>query len=131
MPQIANLVLTDRAATPVNRTFTPRNVERAKGTLVHSSGVPVGESRLTIASNVTPAGKQKVTVNLTMPVVATETINGVSNPRVVRTNYASAEFSFDATSTEQERKDVVGMLQSVFDSSKWTNDVLTKLEFVY
>lgn len=131
MPQIANLVLTDRAATPVNHTFTPRDAAGGKGVLVSNTGVTVGEKRFTIASSVNSNGKTIVRGKLILPVVATETINGVSMPKVVRIAYANFDLSFDATSTEQERKDAVGMLASSLDASKWVNDVTTKNETVY
>lgn len=131
MPQIANLVLTDRAATPVNHTFTPRDAAGGKGVLVSNTGVTVGEKRFTIASSVNSNGKTIVRGKLILPVVATETINGVSMPKVVRVAYANFDLSFDATSTEQERKDAVGMLASSLDASKWVNDVTTKNETVY
>lgn len=131
MPQLANLILTDRAATPVNRTFIPRDVVSGVGAVVESSGVPIGNNTFTIGVTKTPAGRYKVTVRLAVPVVVTETINGVARPAVVRTSYADLTFTFDATSSEQERKDVVGMLASSLDVSKWTNDVLTKLQAVY
>lgn len=131
MPQLANLILTDRAATPVNHTFTPRDVVSGVGAVVESSGVPIGNNTFTIGVIKTPAGRYKATVRLAVPVVVTETINGVARPAVVRTSYADLAFTFDATSSEQERKDVVGMLASSLDVSKWTNDVLTKLQAVY
>lgn len=131
MPQLANLILTDRAATPVNHTFTPRDVVGGVGAVVESSGVPIGNNTFTVGVTKTPAGRYKSTVRLAVPVVVTETINGVARPAVVRTAYADLTFTFDATSSEQERKDMVGMLASSLDSSKWTNDVLTKLQAVY
>lgn len=131
MPQIANLILTDRAAVPVNHTFTPRDAAGGKGVLVSNTGVTVGEKRFTIASSVNSNGKTVVRGKLILPVVATETINGVSMPKVVRTAYANFDLSFDATSTEQERKDAVGMIASSLDAAKWVNDVTTKNETVY
>lgn len=131
MPQLTNLVLTDRAATPVARTFTPRSLEGGVGILVNNSGVPIGESRFGISVRRTTNGRYIVRETLTVPVLVTETINGVANPKVARTAYVTCEFSFDGASTEQERKDVVGMFQSSLDAAKWTNDTLTKLESVY
>lgn len=131
MPAIANLVLTDRAATPVNHTFTPREAASGKGVLVSNTGVSVGEKRVTLATSRGATGKTKITTRLIFPVVATETINGVSLPKVVRTSYANIEFVFDPTSTEQERKDTVGSTQSIMDPGKWTNDVYVKGEVVY
>lgn len=131
MPAIANLVLTDRAATPVNHTFTPREAASGKGVLVSNTGVSVGEKRVTLTTSKSASGKTKVMTRLVLPIVATETINGVSMPKVVRTSYANVEFVFDPTSTEQERKDTVGLTESALAAAKWTNEVYTKGEVVY
>lgn len=131
MPAIANLVLTDRAAIPVNHTFTPREAASGKGVLVSNTGVSVGEKRVTLTTSKSASGKTKVITRLVLPIVATETINGVSMPKVVRTSYANVEFVFDPTSTEQERKDTVGLAESVLAAAKWTNEVYTKGEVVY
>lgn len=133
MPQLANLVLTDRATTPVNHTFTPRDVVNNVATVEEASGgVPIGYNRVSIALNRTQAGRYKATLKGSFPVVQTQTINGVSSPVVVRTGYFDLTLSFDQTSSEQERKDVVGMLASALDPSKTlVNDVITKLQAVY
>jgi hypothetical protein len=131
MPQLANLILTDRAATPVNHTLVPRDITNGVGAVVESSGVPIGETRFTVGVTKTASGRYKTTARLQVPIVVNETINGVTRPTVARTGYADVTFTFDETSTEQERKDLIGMFQSSLDSSKWTNDVLVKLQSVY
>lgn len=133
MPQLANLVLTDRTApTPVNHTFTPREIKDGVGTVVESTGVPVGDNRCAIQLRQTPQGSYKGTVRLTLPVVQTQVIAGITSPVVVRTAYANVEFTFAQTSTEEERKNAVGMLASALDASKAVvNDTLVKLQGVY
>lgn len=131
MPQLQNLVLKDRAATPKDHTFTPRNIRDGVGESVETTGVPVGESRHSISLRRT-ADRYKVTQKLAVPVVATQTINGVSTPVVVRTSYVSVTFDFHATSSEAERNDIVGMLQSSYDPAKaLVNDTVVKLQGVY
>lgn len=133
MPQLQNIVLTDRATTPVNHTFVPRDIDRnGVATVVESTGVPVGENQLSISLTRTPAGKFRIMEKLTLPVVQIQTINGVSTPIVVRTAHVEVKFTFDSTSTEQERKDAVGMLASGFDPAKpLTNDTIVKLQNPY
>ena len=133
MPQLQSTVLTDRATpTPVNHTFIPRDIVGNVGTVTESSGVPIGNSNLSVSLRKTPSGKFKGVVHLAVPVVQTETINGVARPIVVRTAHADCEFTFDQSSTEQERKDIIGMFQSGLDSSKTLiNDMLVKLQGVY
>jgi hypothetical protein len=132
MPSLQNLVLTDRAATPVDHTFTPRDIVSGLGTVVETSGVPIGEKRVQVALNRTTSGRYKGLLKMQLPVVQTETINGVDTPKVVRTAYVDCSFTFDGTSTEQERKDTVGMLASALDSSKTlVNDAIIKLQGIY
>lgn len=132
MPQLQNLVLTDRAGTPVNHTFTPRDVVDNVGTVVESSGVPVGENTFSVSLRQTQTGRHKATLQLVLPIVQTETINGIGNPKVVRVARASVTFDFASSSTEQERKDCVGMLESALASSKvLVNDTVVKLQGVY
>jgi hypothetical protein len=117
MPQLQNLVLTDRATTPIAHTFVPRDIRDNIGTVVESSGIPIGDNRFTISSVRTPQGKSKARVQLTVPVVQTQTINGVSTPVVVRTAYVDATFTFDATSTEQERKDLFAYISNLLGTA--------------
>ena len=133
MPQLQNLVVLDREATPVSHTFTPRNISDGVGEVVESSGVPIGENAVTVSLRRTaPANRYKAVVKGRFPIVQTQTVNGVSTPVVVRTANAELTFSFDATSTEQERKNVVGMMANALDPSKvLVNDLLTKLQGVY
>lgn len=133
MPQLQNLVLTDRATTPVNHTFAPLDIDPKTGvaSVSEGNGVPIGSPKYTILLK-RVNGRYKAQLKLSVPVVQTQTINGISTPVVVRTAYVDAMFTFDGGSSEQERKDVVGMFESSLGSTKTlTNDVLTKLQGVY
>jgi hypothetical protein len=105
----ANLVLTDRAGTPVNHTFTPDGKPNGIVTWVESNGVKVGDKTFTVGWR-TSASRRRVSLRLVVPVVADQTINGISSPSVIRTAYANVDFNFDVRSTKQERDDIVGML---------------------
>lgn len=99
--------------------------------MTKSSGVPVGDMRYSLSTRKT-AARRRISVRLVIPVVQTQTINGISTPVVVRTAFANVDFNFDATSTTQERKDLVGMLASSLDSSKTLVDkTLVDLEGIY
>lgn len=132
MPQLQNLVLKDRAATPVDHTFTPRDIVNGLGTVVETTGVPLGEKRFQIALNRTASGRYKAVIKMALPVVADQTINGVVTPTIVRTSFIDCTFTFDSGSSEQERKDAVGMFMSAFDPTKvLVNDTIVKLQGVY
>jgi len=131
MPQLQNVVLKDRQATPADHTFTPLDISNGVGTVVESSGVPVGQNRLTISQR-SSAGKFRPSLRLALPVVQTQTINGVATPVVVRTAYVEVNFTFDATSTFDERNNLVGLLSSALDPSKaLINDTVVNLQGVY
>lgn len=131
MPQLSNLVLKDRATTPVDHTFTPLDIQQGVGVVVESSGVPIGDRRFSVSLSKTANNRYKPSIKMSIPVVQDATVNGVTKPTVVRTLYADLTFNFPSDSSEQERKDAVGMLQSGLDAGKWTNDVLVKLQGVY
>lgn len=127
-----NLVINDRAATPVAHTYSPDG-DDVNGVHVFSekTSVPAGNPRYT-ASLRSSNGKYRPTVKLVVPVVQTQTINGVSNPIVVRTAYAEVSFTFDALSTTQERADCVGLLvNSLSASQTQINDMVVNLSDIY
>lgn len=132
MPQLQNLVLTDRTpVTPVDHTFTPRDITAGVGAVVENSGVPVGESRVTVSQKKTGT-KHAGEIRLSIPVVQTEDINGIERPVVVRTAYVTVKTSFDQDSTEQERTDAIGMMASALGTGKTlVHDALVKLQGVY
>jgi hypothetical protein len=127
-----NLVINDRAATPVAHTFTPDG-DDPNGVHVYSekTGVPAGNPRFT-ASLRKSAGKFRPTLKLAVPVVQTQTVSGVSSPVVVRTAFADVNFVFDELSTDQERKDMVGFIaNSLAASQTQINDLLTGLNDIW
>lgn len=133
MGQLANVVLTDRASTPVNHTFVPRDIDsNGVGTVVESTGTPIGDNRFSVGLRRTADGRIKTTVKGVFPIVQTQTINGITSPVVVRTAYANFEFSYAAESTLQERKDVVGMMASSLAAAQTVvNDTIVNLNGVY
>lgn len=118
MPTMVPIVLTDSDAN--DHSFAPRGKDPQSGvaTLVKSTGVPVGDERLTIGRTRTPQGREKVSFKLTIPVVATETISGIDRPSVVRTAYADVTLSFDGTSTTDERADMRVMVADLLGNSE-------------
>lgn len=131
MPQIAPVTLTDRESTPVAHVFSPLEIKDSVGILVNTKGVPVGNERLGVSLRYT-GSRYKATVTLQVPVLQDEIINGVSYPKILRTAYAEVNLTFANTSTLQERRNLVGMLQGAFASNQpLMNSVLTELQSVY
>lgn len=132
MAQRANLVIKDRASTPVDHTFSPDG-DDANGVHVFSekTGVPAGNPRFT-ASLRNSNGKYRPTLKLAVPVVQTQTINGVNSPVVVRTAYVELSATFDALSSTQERADAVGLMyNSMAAAQTQINDLLVNLSDIY
>lgn len=131
MPQLQQLVLTDRAATPVAHTFTPVDIQQNVGTVSERTGSPVADPIYSI-SNRRTGDNYKVTIKMSVPTVQNEIVNGVSRPIVVRSAYVQATFTFSKDSTLQERNNVVGMFADSLGTGKTlVNDTLVKLEGVY
>ena len=133
MPALQNLVLTDRTpVTPVDRTFVPRDISRdGVGVVVNAAATPIGGQTVSVSLKKATT-KYKGEVRLVIPVVQTETVNGVDRLVVVRTAYLTLQTSFDEESTEQERTDAIGMLANGLGTSKaLIHDTLVKLQGVY
>jgi hypothetical protein len=129
------LVLTDRASTPVDHTFTPDGFLNGQtvATFVkrNSDGVPVGDWRFSVAIRKT-GNRTRPSLRLAVPIVATETVNGVDTPVVVRTAYANVDFNFDNKSSDQERADIVGMTASALaESLTQVDSAIVGLERIY
>lgn len=128
----ANLVVNDRAGTPVAHTYSPDG-DDTNGVHIWSekTGVPAGNPRYT-ASLRQSNGKYRPTLKLTLPVVQTQTINGIASPTVVRTAYVEVNFTFDSLSTTQERADAVGLMyNSMAAAQTQINDLVVNLSDVY
>lgn len=127
-----NLVVNDRAGTPVAHTFSPDG-DDVNGVHIYSekTTVPAGNPRYTIGLRQTN-GRYRPSIKLQIPVVQTQTISGVDSPVVVRTAFAEVNFTFDALSSEQERADCVGQLaNSLAAAQTQINDLVVKLSDIY
>lgn len=114
MPNLTSLILPDRADLVTNpaqgaeagtpHEFKPYGVANGVATLIESSGVPLGDKRLTISQSRNANGRRKVTIKFAIPVTGTTVVDGVSRPTVLRTNYADLVLNYDETSTREERQ---------------------------
>lgn len=129
-----NMVVNDRTSpTPVAHTFSPDG-DDANGVHVFSekTTVPAGNPRFTASLTQTKGGRYTPKLKLTVPIVQTQTINGVSSPTIVRTAYIEVSANFDALSSEQERNDAVGMMANALSTSQTQiHDLLVKLSDIY
>lgn len=134
MAQLQNLVLTDRSTpTPVNHTFVPARIDaNGAGYVKETTGVPIGEPNYSVRVFKTSGGSYRINLRLVVPIVQTETVNGVSSPKIVRSGYCDLTVTVSSLSTEQERKDLIGLFASSLESSKTlVNDALINLNPPY
>lgn len=131
MPAYDDIAIVDREDTPVTHTFTPRAPSNGVAVFKNTSGVPIGDETITLSSRLS-GSKLKNRLVLSVPIMVTETINGVSVPKVDRVSYADLTLTFAESSTLQERQNVVGMLaDALAEDQTLVDGVLTGLEGVY
>lgn len=114
MPVIQQVVLADRTTpTAVSHTFKPVGEKDGVVVLKTSSteGVLLDQKKLSVSCR-TANGRIKAKQVLALPVVVTETVNGISRAKVERTAYVTMTFDFAESSTEAERNNAEGMAQS-------------------
>lgn len=131
MPALAPIVVKDRAATPTNHTFKPSGGNEIPE-FRESDGVSIGDKVITVSKR--KAGtNHKIRIRVVVPQVATATVEGISDPRVVRTAYADIQLTFGDKSMPQERKDMLGFISSMFSgvSQPIIDGICVDLEHAY
>lgn len=114
----ASFTVNDREPTPVAHTFVPRMAsDPAHALFVEPGSVAAGDKVLLLKQRKT-GSKYKQTVLFKIPVVATEVVNGISRPVVLRIEYFELTRACEDTSTLQERKNSVGMFYNMLASSQ-------------
>jgi hypothetical protein len=95
------------------------------------SGVPIGEKRLRVSLRETPSN-HKVRLRLEVPVVQTETVEGIDNPKIVRVGTADLVLTFAKTSSTAERNLVAGLMADLLQTTQTELDaIITGLENLY
>jgi hypothetical protein len=118
MPSVTNITVNDREATPVAHVYTPQTRKGDVWYWARRDGTPLGDETLTMSIVQTAGGLYKVRLRMVDPVVVTETINGISVPKIERSNFVSSEFTFSERSSLQERKNIVGKFANAFATSQ-------------
>jgi len=130
MPALTSFSVNDRESTPAAHLFTPRGKKGESHIFMTSAGVPIGNEKVTVSTRDNGA-RIRSRVSIAIPVVQTETINGIANPKVVRTAYAVTEYVFDKHSSEQERKNLITMLNGITAADALVDQVLVDAEDLY
>ncbi len=126
MPNMANVTLVGPGA--VNWVFKPRDNVGGVATFVKSNGVPLADVILKIKPSRTANGRVKMDFNLSIPVVQDMEVSGVTKPMVVRSAYFSGTFSADSGSDNDERMEILELVDYLVGSAE-SIAVFRDLEF--
>jgi len=131
---ITTIVVPDAAATPVNHTFVPSKIDGDTArwnekSATHASGYWTLAISLRDPQTSNGSRVYRSKVDVAMPVLVTEVINGVSIPKVAYTMRASAEFIEPQDSTLQNRKDLKKILVGILNGAVATS-VIEDLDHV-
>lgn len=130
MPALSSVTLMDGASTPVSHVFTPAVIDdKGVARYRESDGLWLNNKELGLSFR--QGTRLRMRQTLSVPTVVTETINGVQVPKVARMAYATVEFTFDLSSTSQERKDIARMVASLNGGNATFDSVLVDLEGIY
>lgn len=118
MPAFASIAGSDygaHGATPVVHTYLPSGIDgNGVATYVEAGATSLDDLKVTLSKRVTSEnGRLKMTLKLQWPITATETINGVASPKLLRTAYAELTLTADAASTVQERENILQALRTI------------------
>lgn len=139
MPSIANLVLADGQATPVNKTFEAvvgqSGDDKPAVFMEKSVGSINGYLRLTVLTRQSKTGGGwKTSVKLSLPTLETVTGSSPSGfapaPAVAYTEFATVEFSHPERAVLQNRKDALAYLASLFANTEFKK-VIHNIESFY
>lgn len=125
------ITLTDGAATPVNRVYSPvKFVNDILTWLDRTQSVLLGQNKLTCFQRLADRQTQatKVVWKLEMPILA-QTSGGTSaglvpNPKVAYSLLATVDFVLPAQSAMQERKDLLFMLRDLLEEAVVTSQIV-------
>lgn len=133
MPSFASITLQDRESSPADHVFNPvATGEQGVAVFQTDADTPAGAERLTHSVKRMANGQYRVRVTMNVPVVVTETVNGVSNPVNQRFSRSTHDFYFDENSTLQERKNHVGMIYDLLATDQaFTTGGVEKLQSYY
>lgn len=128
MASISTISVNDAAATPVAHVFNPSKIDGNSAYYLEQSGASALEAWPMVMTHTPPLAGQtgriyRDTVKLAIPIVVTETINGVSSPKVIGTMRFTGEFVIPEVATLQNRKDLRKLSVGLLDSAAFKSNV--------
>lgn len=134
MPSIQPITLANRDTPAEDFTLTPvgKPTEGSGQVATYDDGVLDGQITLDVGTKRPKGGAVRSELKLKIPVVQTETINGISAPKVVREITVLATMISSHQATNDERNNALGMLRDALNASKTlVNDAFVKAEYVW
>jgi hypothetical protein len=130
MADFTAITVDDREDTPVEHVFTPASRPSGDSVLFKEAGVvPLGDSTVNARVTRLPDGSYRCRLTLKVPNLGTRVADGITSYELLDSGFGEAVFRFAATSTEQSRKNVVGLLANMLAASVTpVNDAFTKVE---
>lgn len=128
MAQITTIVVPDAAATPVNHTFSKVKSSGDSVILVMKSLVSAVSNWPLVLAMKTPLANQteklyRTKLTLNVPVVVSETINGVTRETSIGNCRANVEFVCSEQASLQNRKDLRKLVVGVIDSASFKSSM--------
>lgn len=118
MAQVTSLTLKDGTTDVV---FKPLSIDRqGVTTFVNSDGVVVKDKKLSQKTSRTEKNVV-VTIDIVLPTVQEQTINGISNPLAVRATRTNIRLSASKFSTETERQSHINLTVSALQQALLAN----------
>lgn len=118
MAQVTSLTLKDGTTDVV---FKPLSIDRqGVTTFVNSDGVVVKDKKLSQKTSRTEKNVV-VTIDIVLPTVQEQTINGISNPLAVRATRTNIRLSASKFSTEAERQSHINLTVSALQQALLAN----------
>lgn len=130
--QIAPIVLGDGQATPVNKTFAPKDCTPQLATWSdRSSGISIGQPHLTL-SVIESATVNKISGKIMLPVLETTSTDGVAGyvaaPKVAYQSMAKFELILPHRASLQNRKDTLAFLKNFLGNATFVTKAVEEFE---
>lgn len=112
---IDSVTVQDGATTPSDVVFD-RYGASPGAVQLRARGATVSADKVLTLKTTESSERTKVMAVLRVPVVQTETVNGISSPKIVRTAYFRGEFTFDGDASDEERRDILSYVETLLGS---------------
>lgn len=130
MATYTDLTIYDRTpVTPVLHTFVPMGRENGSTSARwrEAGTVPAGDKIITADSKRLNDGGYRLSMKMSLPVLGTQTLGGITTYPVLDQSLGVLEFRFSANSTLQQRKDQITLLLNAALETP-IDDAFSKLE---